>query len=104
MTPEQTQALVTTKTIHTIDYNDFDRIVSEVYGHEFEIVAAEEAGNYQAKTYTARKGDNEKYKTTHYVEKFKKTGDYMYITSSLLNDLVDNDYLPEGEYAIEISW
>ncbi len=104
MTPEESRALVTTKTIHEMDYSDFDRLVTEVYGHEFEITAAQELGNDSAWTGEGRKGYNEKYNLTHYVEKFKKTGDYGYITSSILNDLVDQGYLPEGEYVIEISW
>jgi hypothetical protein len=103
MTPQESMSLVTQKVINELDYNDFDRIVQEVYGHPFEMVADEETGNYQAKTYSVEKEPLNKWKQES-LDNFKQTGDYSYLTGILLQDLVNNDYLPEGDFVIEIFW
>jgi hypothetical protein len=106
MTKEEAAALVESKVVHRLDYNDFDRIVQEVYGQDYEFVADEEAGNYQAKTYkNVRKDEpNYRYNWEKDLEKFRNTGKYFMLAGTLLYDLVINDYLPEGDYVIDIAW
>jgi hypothetical protein len=100
----EAMSLVTQKVVNELDYNDFDRIVQEVYGKPYEIVADEETGNYQAKTYGEfKKEELDKYDAGE-LEQFKNTGKYSYLSCVLLQDLVNNDYLPEGEFVIEICW
>lgn len=99
-------SLVNQKVINELDYNDFDRIVQEVYGQDYEIVADEEAGNYQSKTYDNITKDAPRYRLDgeKELEAFKTSGKYFMLARVLLRDLVDNDYLPEGDYVINISW
>lgn len=100
----EAMSLVTQKVINELDYNDFDRIVQEVYDKPYEIVADEEAGNYQAKTYGDVKKEELDEFDVEQLEKFKNTGKYYYLSRIILQDLVNNDYLPEGDFVIEIFW
>jgi hypothetical protein len=102
MTPEEANALIKTKVVHRMDYDDFERIVKEVYGHEFSLVAAEELGNDQSWTASVKKGDSRFFVAA--IQNFKKTGDYQYKAAAILHDLVERDYLPEGDYVIDICW
>ena len=99
-------SLVTQKVINEMDYHDFERIVEAVYGQSYELVADVEASNYQAKTFDNITKDAPRYRSnaSAEIEKFKNTGHYFYLAATLLRDLVDNDYLPEGDYVINISW
>lgn len=100
----EAMSLVTQKVVNEMDYNDFDRIVQEVYGKPYAFVAEEEVGNYQAKTYSNIKKEELDEYDSNQLETFKNTGKCCYIASVLLQDLVNNDYLPEGDFVIEISW
>ena len=99
-------SLVNQKVTNHLDYNDFERIVQEVYGQRYEFVADEEASNYMSKSYNGilKGGENYRLDWQKDIEKFKNTGHYSYLAQTLLYDLVQNDYIPEGDYVIEVSW
>ena len=102
MTPEESKAKVTTKTIHELDYNDFNKIVESVYGHEFNFVADQETGNDSASTFSGD-GKLDEF-DQNIVDKFAETGEGYYLAPYLLNDLVAKGYLPVGDYVIEVCW
>jgi len=103
MTPEQSRKLVETKTIHKLDYSDLERIIKAVYKQDYSVAAAEEVGNDSALTFSVKSEPLDKWQQES-MEEFKTKGDYSYSTSTILQDLANNNYLPEGDYVIEICW
>lgn len=86
-----------------IDYGDFDIFVSEYYQKDFEVSADLESANDSTHSFNISKAPLNKYEIEE-IEKFKEKGEYRYITSILLQDLVNNDKIPEGKIQINISW
>jgi hypothetical protein len=108
MTPEEARALITTSSYHKIEYGDFESIVQAVYDQEYEFVADVECGNDSEHSFTdVTKGSLDKYGPydRQTLEEFKSIGKYGYGTARiLLNDLVDQELIPEGNYLITVSW
>lgn len=103
MTPEEIRQLITTKSVHHIDYSDFENIVKSVYGQDYEFTADEETPNDSSHSYSAKKGNlNERNRKD--IETFMNTGKYQYLASAFIEDLVDRELLPEGEFLIEVCW
>lgn len=96
---------ITTKTIHSVDYSDFEKAVKYYYGvDDYSFPADAETGNDTSvatsyyKKYPLGSFEQEE------LNEFKATGEYNMIYSVLLQDMVNNDIIPEGEYLIEVSW
>jgi hypothetical protein len=106
MTPEQSNALVTTKTetFHELDYSDFERIVNGVYGHDYCYAAEEELSNDSVQRYTVENKPLDEWAAKD-IEKYINTGQgIQYRASTLLQDLALKGYLPFGEYIVEVCW
>ena len=96
--------IIKTKTVHQVDYSDFDSYVEEVYGQVFEFVAEEEANNYTSKTYQVKKGPLNKWNQED-VDRFKATGSHPRPSAgALLQDMANQDLIPEGDYIIKVYW
>lgn len=94
----------TTKTVHYVDYNDFDNKVKEIYGHDFEIIVDEECSNdcnLSSGNITISKLDG--YDLGR-LGKFLLDGREKWMWRILLKDMVNNGHAPEGEYIINVSW
>jgi hypothetical protein len=95
---------VQTQIVHRVDYNDLEEFIQEEYGHSISIVADLESSNDSAETFSIVKKEILSRWDLEKVEKFKATGDYDRSTSALLQDLVNRDLAPEGNYVIDICW
>lgn len=99
---------ITTKTIHSVNYNDFDEAISEFLKEKgatetsFEIVAYEELGNDSAQTFDIGKYDwavpNEEDKAEIL------NGTLHYRTGDILEWMCAEGKIPAGDYVVEISW
>jgi hypothetical protein len=82
--------------------NELDGIVSSIYKQDFEFVCAEEACNDREYFYQDILKDKVLFPED--IQKFKDTGEYMYMTRAILQDMVNNGKIPEGSYLICVSW
>ncbi len=93
-------------TYFEMDYQEFDELIERTYGHSYEIVAFEEKSNDSTITWhnCTKRVLDPLYEVPE-VETFKTTGKIKNWRSCLLlEDMINNDVLPEGNYSIQISW
>lgn len=90
------------KVIYEVDYNDWDEFINKYYGiKQYEIVAAEEYGNYESHSFTAKKGEDYDEEDIRDL----KSGKFVpWVTHDIFQDLANNDAIPEGEYLISVFW
>ena len=100
-----TSLMINTKTIHSVDYIDFEQAVKDYYKvDDYNFPADAETGNdTSVATVCYKKSPLESYEQEE-LNEFKATGEYNMIYSTLLQDMVNNGIIPEGEYLIEVSW
>ena len=95
---------IKTITINTLDYYELDQAVKRIYGHEWSFVSDWEAVNEACYRFNGIDGlplhpyDQDK------LEEFKTDGSGLYLTRSLLDDLVSRGEIPAGDYLIVVSW
>jgi hypothetical protein len=94
---------MTTVTRHEVDWHDFNDLVTETYGHEYEFAADVTCGNDSDHAYTVKKEPLDEYHQKR-LDEFKATGKYGYLIGTLLTDLVNRELIPEGNYLISVSW
>jgi len=87
----------------SVDYDDLEDLIREVYGKPFQIVADQEWDNDSHYSFAVKKekleaGDLDELKS------FKEDGKYMNITNILLTDMCNNGIIDEGEYLIAVCW
>jgi hypothetical protein len=92
-----------TETVTFIHYYEFEKIVKEHYGQEYEFVADVECGNDSDHTYKIEKEELSKWNTEDLTE-FKLTGKYGWLARTLFQDLVNKDILQPGAYVVQVSW
>ena len=92
------------QTIHiVVDYNDLDKLFTDFYGHNVELVAAEEWNNYESHSFDVD-GELDAWDNKSLIE-FKLSGNSSVgITRLLLNDLVRNKEIQPGNYLVEVYW
>lgn len=95
---------ITTKTIHSVDYNEVDRAINDFLRSKglkptFEMVADEELMNNISKTYNIEKEQPSEYDMGQI-----QIGRYGFQTRVLLNWMAFEEVIPEGEYVVEIFW
>lgn len=90
---------------YTMEWYDFEGLVKEIYGYKYEFVADKECSNDSDHAFNniMKKPFSFNYDIEQ-LEKFKQTGEYCGIYYTLLQDLVNNDKLPEGNFLIRVSW
>lgn len=100
-----TVLITETKTIHSVDYSDFEQAVKDYYGvDDYSFPADAECGNDVAiTTYVTVKTPLNEYEQED-LSDFRTTGEYCCIYQTLLQDMVNNGVAPEGDYVINISW
>ena len=95
---------IKTITINALDYYELDQVVARVYGHEWSFVADWEANNEACYLYEGIDGSSLHPYDQDKLEEFKADGSGIYLTRSLLNDLVTRGEIPAGDYLIVVSW
>jgi hypothetical protein len=95
---------------HELKYNEFKKLVKETYNQNYKFVADVECGNDSDHSYNDIKktvlDENDaldKYEIDEITD-FKQNGKYNYLASTLLQDLVNRELLPEGNFLITVSW
>ena len=86
-----------------IDYCDFDSFIERVYGQEFEVVAAEEIGNDSQMLFSNITGKIDSSEEDK-LKEFRKSGEYSYLSRTLLEDLCRQGHIEPGHYLISISY
>ena len=74
-----------TKVINVVDYDDFNNFVMSIYGGDYEFVAIQEANNDSSYEYTVSMKDLTGYR-------------------DLLNCLLEDGHIKEGDYLIDVCW
>lgn len=100
------------KTLFEVDSDDLDRFINQHYGwaHDhFEFIPDQEMSNNTSKSYDFKKKnlDPTNILDRHQIEELKrfKSGKHeSYIFQNIMQELVNNDILPEGEYLIKVFW
>lgn len=99
---ENIRLKATLKRIFEVDYSDFDKFVTAIYGGNFEFVADHEAENYSSYDFSAPNchmdfnGEEEAK-----IRKGKFNGVSVH---ALFNVLHKDGHIPEGEYIIKVFW
>jgi hypothetical protein len=89
--------------IELIDY-EFSEFVSKYYGHDFEFLADQEVCNDSAHSFTILEKKELDKNAIEKLNKLKNNGIYMSLSRIILQDLVNKDELPAGEFIISVSW
>jgi len=93
---------ITTKTVHEVSYSDLEELIKQTYGQEFSVPADQEIGNDSSINYDNMTKGNDYDREA--VMDFAATGQHEYILAEILQDLVEQDLIPEGNYLISICW
>ena len=96
------------ETYYVLDYAEFDKLVKEKLGIDYEIVAYNELNNYSCYDSTAKKED---YESTYYQEyslpeiQAALRGEQWHVSHhDLLTYMAFHDMIPEGKYLIKVFW
>lgn len=92
-----------TKTVHLVDYNDLESTVKREYGYEWSFVADQECNNDSAQTFLGRERELDNWERER-LNNFITTGAGTFLFHSLMQDMINRNVLPEGEYVIKVSW
>ena len=95
---------IKTITINALNYYELDQAVSRIYGHEWNFVADWEANDEACYRFNGIDGTPLHPYDQDKLEEFKTDGSGLYLTRSLLNDLVTRGEIPAGDYLIIVSW
>ena len=97
------------KEYYVLDYVVFNALVTSEYGlplDRYNFAEDMEVNNHSAQTFTnLKKKPLDKYEAEH-LHRFKFTVGLKpnYVSWILLQDMCNNDVLPEGNYLIEVMW
>lgn len=92
-----------TKTLHIVDYRYLEEKIREVYGKKYDIPRDEECGNDCSLQMGGKKEPLLKYDSNR-IETFRNTGRCRYLLRTLVQDMINNDHIPEGDWLVEVSW
>ncbi len=93
-----------TKVFTEIDYHELDALINKFYGiTSYNCVAVEEWNNDEDHSFSFEKESLDEYQEKE-IEEIKASKLPMYSVSTVMQDLVNNDILPEGNYLISICW
>jgi hypothetical protein len=98
---------VTTKTVHTIDYYDLERLVNETYGFtDWSFVANEECGNdsdHELNSSDKYVYDGEREELAEWAEGDDVYG-LQYRTDLIVFGLAEKGLIPKGDILVRVSW
>ncbi len=87
-----------------MDYNEFDDLVNEFYQTKrFNCVAAEEWSNYEDHSFEVKKEKISSY-DQETIEELKTDKCPNWSVNIALQELVNNDIIPEGNILITVNW
>lgn len=87
------------------DYDAFEKLVEKTYGQPFAFVGDQECRNDSSTEFSGMvKGEEIDEYDTDKLQAFKDTGDHDFLAGVLLQDMVNNDVLPEGNYIVRVCW
>lgn len=92
----------TTKVAHFVDYGDLEAKILETYGHEYEIPCMEEVGHC-SKEYDIDKEPLDEY-DIEAVDLLRQGKPKHYTLRVIMQDMVNNDVIPEGNWVVDINW
>ena len=101
---------LTEKTFYVMDSNEFDALVREFYelpAERYRFIESEEMNNDTDKVFMKVKKDQLNEWDAEKLRVFKYTygkSEGMWITWTLFTDMCNNDFIPEGNYLIQVSW
>jgi hypothetical protein len=97
---------ITTKTIHLVDYGEFERAVTKFTGvREYEFAETEESSNDTSHSFdNIRIKPLDKYDQSNYEKFLKGDVEMKFMGRTLLQVLVNKGICPEGDYVIRVSW
>ena len=90
-----------------MDYSELEALVQKTYGlkKRWSFVADEECGNDSSHTYSVmEKEELDEFDKEDLAEFIAKDGFKPYMTSRLMQDMVNRDILEPGNYLIEVCW
>lgn len=87
--------------IININYSELSDFITNYYGHDFEVNADLESANDTSHSFNIKKEPLSKY-CQESLDKFKSTGEGCWITRVLLQDLVNNNEIPEGKIVVNV--
>lgn len=93
---------IKTKTVHAVSYDALERLIQEVYGHDYQMIASEEWGNDSQHEFVLD-GKNDEWDQGH-VADFMAGKLTSFGTHAILNDLVKKGRLAPGTYLVDVSW
>jgi hypothetical protein len=86
---------------YTVDYTDLEKLVEETYEHPYSFVTDIECHNDSEHDMVCKKKPLNEFHQLR-VNKFKATGKYNWTFYSLMQDMVNNDIIDEGNYLIRV--
>lgn len=93
-----------TMVYNEMSYHEFEELVEATYGRKYEFVVDEECSNHSNHSYHNFKKDSLDEWETEDFQKFLDIGSYQFLSCILLQDLVNKELIPEGNYLITVSW
>jgi len=96
----------TTYAVFEVNYRDFERLVKEVYGQNYEFIVDCECGNDTQHVYlcVGGKGDDLDEYDYKRLDEFARTGKYCWLAQTILADLCQRGIIDPGNYIIRVSW
>ena len=89
---------------YTLDYYQFEEIVCAYYKRDsYSFIESTETSNDTSHEFEVKKEKLEEWDAEELQDFTKNNADFC-SPSILLNDLVNNDIIPEGNYLIGVSW
>jgi hypothetical protein len=90
--------------VHTVMWGDLESFVKQVYGHDIEIAAMEEANNGDNLSFFVTSTMVGSYDREEFT-RWKTTGDFWpFGTATILNFLMLDGYIPSGYYMVIIDY
>lgn len=95
----------TTRTVHVVDYTDFDAYVQAFFGmKDYEFVSNEKASNYSCYDYAVTGEDLDDYEKKRMREWLNGETYVAPAPMTLLNAMAAEGSIPTGEYLIKVFW
>ena len=93
-----------TKTVHTIEYREFDKLVKDTFGIKYEIVANEELHNDMTWSLGSVPSDYWGEYGEKLLARVLAGGKEMYSSLVLAHELVRRGVIPPGNWQVTVCW
>ena len=91
------------KQVIEVEHDEFENKIKKFYGvKEFSFVADQESGNDTIHEFSVSNPPD--YVDEEGVEKLRETGEYCFLSESLLNDMCEKGEIEPGDYIISVCW